>query len=329
MMDERITIENSKALSPDIKELFITIRSQAEEFTGALEFFRIHHKDSEKLNLELTALAEDIRNRSNDILTNSNQSISDAIAKLELKNEKILEIYKEIESIISLKKSLTSLFESVRKQSAEIQSGITDFKQKTDKDVESIINNISSRFEKDLEIRFRRIETRYSLRLKNIETILEMIEQKIYKQNEALELQNKKLLKENSSLVTQINNIKDSIDDMILSSEKAISDLELRLKNNIDGINFVISDFDAPSKMIKIKKNDSDQTNISLSKIPNDEELQEEQPYQPDDILTLKNNVSKMLQIQDKLRKNLTLAIIMAIVAIAGCGAMLLVNFLK
>ena len=88
-------MEDTKAISPQVKGLFETIRKQAKEYSQAFEYIESERNILLKLQDELVALAVRMKQQVDTSILDLNKNFEDAISNIFYKIEKINIIYEE------------------------------------------------------------------------------------------------------------------------------------------------------------------------------------------------------------------------------------------
>lgn len=173
-------MEDTKALSPEARGLFDTIRTQAHQFADAFSVLDKEIAELGSLKKEVTKIAEMLTNDVNDAITDLNNSVTGSLAILESKTIKTQRIYSELEDVAAIKVSLAELRDVLKKQSVEIESAVSTFNQKADIELDSIIESSKSRIQKEIENEISKVEIKLALKLRQMDSKFLTYDQKLY-----------------------------------------------------------------------------------------------------------------------------------------------------
>jgi SMC interacting uncharacterized protein involved in chromosome segregation len=111
-------MEESKALSPEVKGLFATVKSQAREYTEAFERLNIELARFETLRTELNKVPDQIRYEVNNTIQELKKNFDESVELLEVKFDRISDIFNNIDNIKDLRDELQILSKKLNQQNS-------------------------------------------------------------------------------------------------------------------------------------------------------------------------------------------------------------------
>ncbi len=245
-------MEESKALSPEVKGLFDTVKQQAKEYTKAFDYLETQISELSHLKTYLEKFAEQIRNDFNTTTVDLNKSIAEFVNEVELKSEKIQKVYDNLDAIKELRDELYEANNRIKRQIAETSTSLQSFKEKSEFEINTALSNISNTIEKEIESNIQRLELNISLKLRQFQSKLLNYDQKIwalsdaqsrdYKNfvNEVFNTNNKILL-----IIKDYGDLKKSVGDRLNNIENDIKNFLVNKSNSFTTFSKEISAPDA------------------------------------------------------------------------------------
>ncbi len=187
-------MEETKAISPEVKGLFDTIKSQAKEYEKAFKYIEIEKLKLEQQRKDLDRLMDELRNEVSYTTLKLNQKVQDSLSFIETRTEKTIKIYDNLENIVDLRDSLSQLHGLVKKQVSEVENFLKveipktlkefdnllkNVKVKSESELENILINFRQKFEKYLETETQKLDQKNAIKFKQQETRLITLEQKL------------------------------------------------------------------------------------------------------------------------------------------------------
>jgi hypothetical protein len=302
-------MEESKAISPETKGLFDTIRAQAKEYAEAFDFLKREKEELMRLKSLLYDTQSEISAKAGDLFNEIHKNVIETLSLIESKTEKTIKIYDELENIRTLRDSLYSLSESLKKQAVELQSTNQMFKSRADIEIESTILEIRSKAEKEIESQIQKMELRLALKLKNIESKILNFDQKLLSISDFQGREYRTLLEEIESCKLKAGQTRLAFDDYKMALENHLKDIEFAINSRVDNLDMIVT------SKYKTKKDESSKT-IILENITSDEKTELE-----NEINKLKEQIRK-LNIPPPTQNN-PQTIVKAAIAIAAMAAVL------
>lgn len=179
-------MENTRALSPEIKALFEKIKIQSAEYAKAFEMIEAERRAFVRLNEQMATLAKLIKDEAD----NSSQTLrihaESVISMLKAKLAETLDLnfdlgnVKEFKTQISqMLDDLNNIHSKVSAQSKEMESALKYFKKKSDMELETAVDSMKDKIEKDIQAEGQKVDSKVSLRQKQIESKLYSLDQTI------------------------------------------------------------------------------------------------------------------------------------------------------
>ena len=169
-------MDETKALSPEIKGLFDAIKMQALEYAHAFEVFESSQREYDNVIRKLDSATKGMKDELNSAISSANTSVIESLILLKNKTDETFRLGFDLKDIKSfkdeldiLRSDLTQLHDKLFKQSEELDNAIKNFKKKAETEIESTLMGVRGRAERDLQNEAQKMEMRYSLRIKQIE----------------------------------------------------------------------------------------------------------------------------------------------------------------
>ncbi|GEM_PF-2368578 len=179
-------MERTKSISPEIVGLFDKIIQQAEEYHRAFELLDKKMKDFDATISRLQEMEAKISKDSESAISKINTSILESIILLKNKTEETIKLANDLGDITSFKKEMERLKDdivSLQNNSAkfveEMDKALKFFKKKSELELESTLIGLKSKIEKEVAIESQKIELRINMRLKQLESALVGLDEKV------------------------------------------------------------------------------------------------------------------------------------------------------
>ena len=172
-------MQEIKAISPELNNLFNSIESQADEYAKAFELLahKIHEFD---LNLKtIEQFKNYFSHEFTELAAETKLNITTSLAELDQTLSKVMSLHSQFEQIVSFKESLILLHNQLRGIINSADAIINDFKSKSNLELSSTLNAMKYRVEKEIENLSQKFESKIDFKLKRLETQLLNYDQKI------------------------------------------------------------------------------------------------------------------------------------------------------
>ena len=262
-------MEDSKALSPEAKGLFETVRSQAKEYENAFELLDYEIKELQIQREMYINSAEQLRADVNNAILELSKNVEDTLSNIDSKTNKAIKIYDELDNIRQLKNSLTLLSEALKKQELEFETSLQSFKARSDLEIETALANLNNTIEKEIDNEAQKIEVRMALALKQVQTKLLNYDQRIWSLSDMQTRDFKNFNEEISILKSRITNLTVEMENLRKFTETKTSELANK--------HFEYTPFDLATPLIENNlSEDLDEFQKKQHKISKDELIRKE-----------------------------------------------------
>jgi hypothetical protein len=238
----------SKAISPEVKGLFETIRSQAKEYAIAFQTLDNSVKEFYSIKESLSKLSEQLKIQVDNSIIDLNKHVTDTLSYIETKTDKTIKIYDDLQSIRDFKDLLSEFYESIKKKSVEYDSTLQSIRAKADVEMELIISNIKNRIEKEVENETQKSEMRIVLKLRQMESKLLAYDQKLWSLNENQSREFKNILDEIDLLRNYVQSYKQATDEVRKKFETHFSQIETEISKKMEYFRSLVSSFESEIK---------------------------------------------------------------------------------
>ncbi|MDX9790577.1 MAG: hypothetical protein WC313_10170 [Candidatus Kapaibacterium sp.] len=176
-------MQDTKALRPEIKGLFETIKNQAIKYSEAFELLDYHRSEYERYIKELKSLYDEIYVSTGNEMFQLRQKYDDLTKILKVENSKISRKYSELkdlkqlqdsyfsalESIKSIQTSLESQYSMLKKGSDDFNEKIQDIKNSANSKVDEFISVYLDKIDDTLKSQNHKFEDKINNKLRLIE----------------------------------------------------------------------------------------------------------------------------------------------------------------
>lgn len=207
-------MQDSKAISIEVKELFNVIKTQADEYADAFELLHAKTAEFNHTIESLNRYKDFFKNEFTQLSSETKTSVNSFIKELEDKLNKVEKIYDNLDAINSLKDALYSLQEKLKKQYNQADNIIEGFKSKADLELESTLMSLKFRMEKEIDNMSNKYDAKIDFKLKRLESQLLNYDQKIVS---IVDYQNKEF----KSIKDDVDSLRYKVNKLFHNSEDA------------------------------------------------------------------------------------------------------------
>ncbi len=320
-------MEDTKAIRPEIKGLFDTIKNQAIQYADTFDKLEQCHADYIALTKDIKKINEELYLSINAEIFAFKQSYEDYIKLLKIESLKISQKYSELkdlkmlqDSYFDAKESIVTINQNLEKQNNELKTLFDDFNSLVD----SIKNSADEKIDDFLKSSINRFNDTIKSDLKNTEN---KINQRISYHNNKISIIEKSLKNYYEKQILDTKNIYDEIDNLkknvvnlfqISTNKSNQSNNEIKKNAIKDNFSMLNSKYDELNDRIdtlanllkdanKYKYSDSNQNFQSKSFSNEDKVL----------INNLNNQILELKSFQNKAIQISIGAVIIAIISIA------------
>jgi len=169
-------MDESKAIGPEIKGLFETIKKQAIEYSKAFDFFEQTKRDIIVKLQELDNFTENISNLLEEKVEFLENRFNDFVTSFQEKTAKIENVYQNLEQIESLKNELSKLHSDLKVKLLEVDNLLKTLENKVEMEFENYTQKTIQRIEEQTDSTLKVLEVKYALKFKSIDEKLSNIE---------------------------------------------------------------------------------------------------------------------------------------------------------
>lgn len=176
-------MQETKAISPEIKGLFDTIKIQAAQYADAFDQFDNTRKEFEEFSAELRKIHSDLYTKTNSELNNYSEIYDDLINLIKNEYSKVHLHYQELSD---LKKLQDSYFETLQKinnlnitvesQSSELKTYFAEYselveslKKSSETKVDEFLSDSLSRIDEVVKTKYQKFENQITTKIRKID----------------------------------------------------------------------------------------------------------------------------------------------------------------
>lgn len=206
-------MDETKALSPEFKGLFETIKKQALEYSKAFEFFEEEKKEILRKQIELEQIAKLLSVEIDEKIQILEDRISSFFTSFEEKHQNFLEIYSELDKIRNLSKELQTLQSNLNVRMIEIDTLLTTLQNKYLQEFQNIQNDLTEKLDNEIDSAIKRLDVKFALKFKSLDEKFISIEQKLLHQTISQSRHSKIIFDDIDTLKDNLQNIKNIVYD--------------------------------------------------------------------------------------------------------------------
>jgi DNA repair exonuclease SbcCD ATPase subunit len=245
-------MQESKAISSEIQELFQKISEQAEQYSSAYVAIDKKINQLDELALSLEKFRVNKTSELEDLANSTKWEINKSLEALKSKLDKAEEIYEKLNDILELKRNIHELSENLKNEHNSAAEAIRAFKTISANELDSTLNGVRFKVEKEIEGLAQKFEMKIDFKLKRLESQLFNYDQKIagiieFENGEFKKIrddldsvrgkvhnlfQDRAQAQKKSDATGQIELLKENIDERILSINREIIQMK-KQKNDI------------------------------------------------------------------------------------------------
>jgi hypothetical protein len=255
-------MQDTRAIRPEIKGLFETIKVQAIQYAESFDRLEKCQSDFESLSQEIKTINNDLYVSINNELLHFKQYYNYIIKLLKIENNKVTQKYTELkdlkqlqdsyfeanDSILNINQSLEKQFNELKSYFTEYQKIVDSIKIAADEKVEEYISNSTDKIEKTVKASYSKFEDRVASKVRQIESKIISYDELNLNFQEKYKSEHKKILDEIDNFKRVIVNIeltrenpKDPNSPKYLINE--LNDRVIRFEDNFREINERIDSF--------------------------------------------------------------------------------------
>ncbi len=172
-------MDESKAISTELKGLFETIKRQAIEYSRAFEFLEKEKQEIIRKQNELEEFSRILANEVGNKIHLLETKINDFLGEFEQKTASIGEIYNNLSSIEAMNNNMSALHSELKIHLIEVDNLLKTLENRIEKEFESLYGKIHKKLEEELESTFKKLEVKYVLKFKSLDEKIINFDQKL------------------------------------------------------------------------------------------------------------------------------------------------------
>ena len=232
-------MDDSNALSPEVKELIEKIRQNAAEYTRAFDILMQQNFSTERQKADIINLINELKSEFHNHTTELNETYKHVISEFEEKTNDTIKIYYELENIQKLRDNVISMQNAMRQDIVELKNNYQAYKDKITEDFNTTITILRGSIEKELASEAQKIEVRLQLNIKYIETRLQQYEQLLLGIKDTLTKEIGSIKEDIFGLNDYYIKLEENVDASIIRLKNKVEDTENRLMKQMGNTNFL------------------------------------------------------------------------------------------
>lgn len=299
-------MENSKALSPEVRSIIDKLGTQIAEYGEAFSILGREIEKLEHFHIELENIGERVQIESANIFIDLESKVNDTVSRLDSKSEVIMRIDSEWETIRELQAELSRLQDKLRVGLLELSQATETFRTKSDMELESTLNHIKMRLDKEIEAEIGKMEMHLALKLKNFDVKQQSLEHKTMTMNDSF-------IREINAQNEDIEIIKEKLLAHKMASDDVRKKFEASMQDQFEAMKIRLEQFEENRKKIDRMKEQNPEKENDYSK----------------DIKDMRSALTRQNALFEELMKKSSGAMTSAIVGIAIAAVALILSIVK
>ncbi len=246
-------MDDTRALSPEVKTLFKAVENQARDYNRA---FEVLSREIKALIVEKTSLNDTLANLTNKVdvkLDSLEQAHQKAIDELEETTQKALSLHNELELVKELRIDLEEKAQSIIKSMNELNMAIKEFKYKSEKEIAQTLKSIEDMSESALEKESQKIEVRLSLKSKQTEQKVSAIEGKIIQLNDTVKKDLRMMMVEVDDVKSDTERLKNITNELNNAILMTTEEVELNIDNKFSQVEALVEKVQSRMEELELK----------------------------------------------------------------------------
>ncbi len=172
-------MDESKAISSELKGLFETIKRQAIEYSRAFEFFEKEKQEIIQKQNQLTEFSRILATEVGSKIHSLETKIDDFLGEFDQKTASIESIYKNLSSIESMNNNMSTLHSELKIRLIEVDNLLKTLENRIEKEFESLYNKLHTKLSEELDTTFKKLEVKYVFKFKSLDEKIINFDQKL------------------------------------------------------------------------------------------------------------------------------------------------------
>lgn len=292
-------MDESKAISSELKGLFETIKRQALEYSRAFEFFEKEKQEIIQTQNQLTEFSRILATEMGNKIHSLETKIDDFLGEFDQKTASIESIYKNLSSIESMNNNMSTLHSELKIRLIEVDNLLKTLENRIEKEFESLYNKLHTKLYEELDTMFKKLEVKYVFKFKSLDEKIINFDQKLLNLTVNQSNFSKTIYNDMEAIRTNLHNLK-----QIIAEERMR--IETRFTEFSEALNKKLILFD---KIANQTTEQTESTTVTQDDIQN---------KMQDEIRSLLHHFNDLRQINLRLESKLKIAYIALVISIVG-----------
>ena len=144
-------MQETKAIKPDVKELFETIIQQTKDYEKAFDYFEQEARKIERERRSLESLAIRLREDVDKSINELTKAVGVTLETLRAEINRTIQVYGSVKDVVKTKDTLINLSTTVQEQSVELERTLKNFKIRYDGELDTFLDKSSTKLKKDFD----------------------------------------------------------------------------------------------------------------------------------------------------------------------------------
>jgi hypothetical protein len=227
----------TKALSPEVKDLFQTVSGQADLYKSAYAQIERHLQWATSEKTTLQKIQDDLPKKLDDTIEKLSNMVEEYIAQVSDKSSRAVKIGEELETIDRYKEDMQRLRAQLQNKMVDLKKAVTDFQHRSDVELKKVLETLQEKINTELAKEAEKVEVRLAVKSKKIEGQVNVFEQKSRRVIDRIRLETKQMVEETTNNAKEIRLISGDIQDfkeLITPRLKEQQDFLKKMKKRYD-----------------------------------------------------------------------------------------------
>jgi|GEM_PF-6768853 len=227
----------TKALSPEVKELFETVSRQADKYKSAYAEIERHLQWATSERQNLKRISDQIPQQLEETISKLSKMVEDYISEVSDKSSRAIKIGDELEVIDRYKTDMQKIRAQLQNKMVDLNRAVTEFNLRSEEELAKVLKNLQEKITNELAKETEKVEVRLAVKSKKMETQINAFEQRNRRLVERIRLDSKQIVEEATNNAKEIRIIASDIQDfkeLVTPRIKEQHEVILKLRKKYD-----------------------------------------------------------------------------------------------
>lgn len=228
----------TKALSPEVKELFETVSRQADKYKSAYAEIERHLQWAASEKQRLQQISEQVPKQMEETIEKLSSMVEGYISEVTDKSSRAIKIGEELEVIDRYKNEMQRLRATLQNQMVDLKRAAAEFNQKSEEELSKVLASLKEKISNELGKETEKVEVRLAVKSKKMETQINTFEQRNRRIIERIRLETRQIVEEATNNAKEIRIVAGDVQDfkeLVTPRVKDQHEAILKIRKKMDG----------------------------------------------------------------------------------------------